>query len=222
MSSLQTPVAAMTLRARTVNDVPSVRSDARTPTTGAMSPPPTPPEALAVPDQPGHPGAGEHPRAVAGGGADDGQRVPGVVDLGVPVPDRAPDDVAAQPRERRERGRAGQVPVPRDLALAGEGGAEDVVERDARAVVGALPHRRGERQQERQRARPGAARWSAPAATAPPAPRAPAGRRTAPGSAGRRGSACSTGWRCRPRSRAPRAAPPTARGWPRPGRRRRR
>ena len=34
MSSLHTPVAAMTLRARTVNDVPSVRSAARTPTTG--------------------------------------------------------------------------------------------------------------------------------------------------------------------------------------------
>ena len=104
MSSLHTPVAATTLRARTVNDEPSVRSATRTPTTGASAP-------VAVPQQPDHAGAGEHARAVPGRGPDDGEGVPGVVDLGVPVADRPADDVAAQPRERRQRRLPGQVPV---------------------------------------------------------------------------------------------------------------
>ena len=41
MSSLHTPVAATTLRARTVKDEPSVRSATRTPTTGAAAPSPS-------------------------------------------------------------------------------------------------------------------------------------------------------------------------------------
>ena len=148
MSSLQTPVAATTLRARTVNELPSVRSATRTPTTGACLPPPTP---LAVPQQPDHAGAGQHPRAVAGGRADDGEGVAGVVDLGVPVPDRPPDDVAAQAREGGQRPLARQVPVPGDLPPGGERGAQHVVEGHAGAEVGALPGRPGEREQERQR-----------------------------------------------------------------------
>ena len=100
MSSLHTPVAATTLRARTVNDDPSVRSATRRRRPARR------------PRRPRRrrPGAARSTRAlestrgaVAGGGADDGQRVPGVVDLGVPVADRAADDVPAQARERRQR-----------------------------------------------------------------------------------------------------------------------
>ena len=107
MSSLHTPVAATTLRARTVNDG----------AVGQVGHPDADDRRVRRPSpsrsRPGHPGAGEHPGAVPGRGADDGERVPGVVHLGVPVADRPADDVAAQPGERRERRLPGQVPVAR-------------------------------------------------------------------------------------------------------------
>ena len=177
-------------------------------------------------------GAGHHGRAQAGRGAGQRDHQPGVVDLAVVVADRA-----GRSRRRAGSGRAAGRPsrvrcrcsgMPRPRA---EDAGERVVRRHARAVVGragtpgpaARAGRcRGQRHQDRHR--PDQVRGE------PGGEQATLGERlvhqvrtrAAPGSAGRRGSACWTGWTCRRRGRAPRPGRPSARGRRRPARRRRR
>ena len=124
-------------------------------------------------------------RAVLGGGARNGQRVPGVVGLRVVVAHGADQRVAAQPREQAQRRGPGQVLL-------------------ARARCSARPACRRARARRRRRGaptrgasadtgttRPGrdAARGSRSSAPARAMPRAPVRTRVAPDSAGRRGTA---------------------------------
>ncbi len=106
-----------------------------------------PRDPVALAQQARHPGAGGDQRAVVGGGPGDEHRVPGVVDLGVPVLDRAHQGVRAQRGDGTQRGPPGQVTVVRYLPAAAEG----VVEHHSAADVGAFPRPVGEREQERNR-----------------------------------------------------------------------
>ncbi len=156
--------------------------------------------------------------AVPGRGPRDGQRVPGVVGLGVEVAHRADQRVVAQAREHPQRGPPGQVLLPGQAGVP----ADRVVEREPGRHVGPLPDAVGQRVEERHRLdevrrEPGGHQFALAQRLAHQAelellevaqPAVEQLRRAArrPG---------------RP-SRAPRPARPTARGWPRPAPRRRR
>ena len=161
--------------------------------------------------------------AVGGGGARDGERVAGVVDLRVPVLEGADQRVGLERRRDLQRLALGQVA----MAVQALAAAHLVVEQHPGADVEALPEAAGRAGRGTARGARGAARSRSAAGRARAAPRGRARTPAARGSAGRRGSACSSGSRCRRRSRAPPAARPTGRGWRRrarsrcPSRRRR-
>ncbi len=102
-----------------------------------------------LPQQPRHPGAGGDQGAVVGGGAGDEHGVPRVVDLGIPVLDRAHQGVRPQGWRGAQRGLPGQVAVVRYVAAAATQG---VVEQHPTADVGALPHPMSDREHEGGRA----------------------------------------------------------------------
>ncbi len=110
---------------------------------------PHPGDPVALAQQARHPGAGGDQRTVVGGGPGNEHRVPGVVDLGVPVLDRAHQGVRAQRGDGAQRRPPGQVAMARHRPA---GTAEGVVEHHPSADVGAFPSPVGQREQERDRA----------------------------------------------------------------------
>ena len=219
MSSLHTPVAATTVRARTSNSGVSGRLQVADPDADHLA---------GLPDEPGDPGAGHHGRAEAGRGPGQVDHQPGVVDLPVVVADRAGDRVGAQAGEQPPGAVPGQVPVQRHAAAAARRSRRTRRTRPPRPVVGPVPgpggRRRRSRQRHQDRHRPDQVRRepAGRAGRARSAPRAPGAARAAPGSAGRRGSACWTGWTCRRPGRGPRPGRRSARGRRRRGPHRRR
>ena len=88
-----------------------------------------------------------HDGAVRGGGARDGQRVPGVVDRAVVVTDSADEGVFAQRRHQPQCAGARQVLVPGHRPRA----AHRVVQHETRCDVRTLDRRRRQRVEERHR-----------------------------------------------------------------------
>jgi hypothetical protein len=100
--------------------------------------------------QPGHLGVADQMRAVAGGGARHGERVPGVVHPAVVVLQRAGDHVPVQPGRFAQRAAPGEVAVVRHTSAPARAPRErhQVVERHAGADVRPFPVP-GQREQER-------------------------------------------------------------------------
>ena len=172
---------------------------------------------FALLEQPHDPGPRRARGAVRRGGAGDGHRVPGVVDLGVVVVQRADQRVLLQ---RRDDARA-----PRRVRCRWCGHAPGRPESGPRASYSATPgadvgrsQPRWQRVEERHRLDQvrGQSGCSSPRSCS--ASRDQPEVEHAPGSAGRRGSACSSGSRCRRRSRGPRPARRSGRGSRRRGR----
>ena len=172
MSSAQTPGGVDDLPA------PDLELGARLQVGG-----PDPDDPFALAEQPGDAGRGRDAGAVRGGRPSELHGVPGVVDLRVPVPDRAHERVAAQRRGQRQRRAAGEVLVTREVA----GAAEGVVEGQTRRRRRPAPTRGGSAGTGTTRGGRGAAPGRRGGAHVRAAPRGRARCRAARGSADRRG-----------------------------------
>ena len=202
-SSLHTPVAAMTVRAATSKALPRLGVDRADP--GHL--PGRAPDA-------GHLGRRDDGRAEARRRTGERGDQAGVVDLRVVVADRAPDRVLAQGREGATGLRRREVPVQRHAATVAEQAGERVVRRHTGAVVAAqqpaAARPNGAGAAGRASGAPGGARSGWRGAHAHAMPRGPGRGRAAPGSAGHRGRAWSTGRRCRRPGREPPPGRPRA------------
>ena len=128
VSSVHTPVALTTCRARTSNTRPGLQVVHL----GADDP-------LALLEQHDDPGPRRHVRAVGRGRAGDEHRVPRVVHLRVVVLQRADQRVLLERGDDAPGAAAGEVAVVRHAPGPARQQAEGVVQRDARAGVEPLP-----------------------------------------------------------------------------------
>ena len=142
--------------------------------------------------------------------------IAGVVHLGVVVLQRPDQRVLLQAGGDAQGVTAAQMAVHGQAPAVPAGHRHGVVQRDARSGVQPLPALVLQAGTGTAPASPDAGRAAPAAGRAPSAPRARARSRASPDSAGRRGSACWTGWRCPTPSHAPRPGP-----WTGPGSRRR-
>src|SRR5580704_11093986 len=132
MSSVQTPVALTTCWALISSSVPVSRS-------------------VPLPEEARDLGPRRRVRAEAGGGAQQRHDVPRVVDLRVPVDDRAGQRRSLERRGELKRRLPGQLAVPRQAPGLPHREPEHVVGGDAGADVGAFPGVMAEWEYERHR-----------------------------------------------------------------------